>query len=414
VEQRPQIFLSQVDIFMNKNGTLHIETSLIHHQRVELPKGNIPLVTPLHQSVKYRPASLQHARDLLSGKGTGFIYSRVSNPTVRELEILLASIQGREEAICTASGIGALAAVAMSFLKQGDRVLVFTESYKPTRYLLSNILSKFGIETIRLLRDDYQTYEKLLRGSNPPKMVFLESPTNPSLRLHDLKFITSLARLHDCLTVLDNTFAGFLAHGSFDIDIFVHSLTKQAGGHSDAMGGCIIAKSELIKKIFPIAITLGACLDPHSAWLILRGMKTYALRTRESSKTTHELAKWLKIQPWAEKIRYPALADHPDHQLWLDQSNGDGGSVVTFDLKAPTKSFDRFFDHLKLITLTPSLGCVETLAAPCMLFFGDDLSKEEAEKAGISEMTIRLAIGIENLEDLKDDLMQAAHAALNN
>jgi cystathionine beta-lyase/cystathionine gamma-synthase len=396
---------------------MRTESRLIHHPRCDLPDGNSPLVTPIHQSVKYRPSSMAHAREILSGRDRGFLYSRIANPTVRELEMLLADLQGREDAIATGSGIAALAAIMMTFLKSGDRAVVFTESYKPTRFLLNGLFEKFGVEVVRLSRDDVQGFESVCKSNHPPKIVFLESPTNPALRLHDLEHIVNTSRAAGCLTVLDNTFAGFFAHGEFGIDLYVHSLTKQACGHSDAMGGIIIAQKALINQIFPVAITLGSCLDPNSAWLILRGLKTLSLRASRASQSAHELALWLKTQSWATNIRYPALTEHPDHHLWLKQGKGDGGSVVTFDLASDasgldSSGFDRFFDHLNLFALTPSLGCVESLAAPCLLFFGDDLTTTEAAAAGITPHTIRLAIGLEHVDDLKSDLMAAAQAAL--
>ncbi len=398
---------------MNDYNYLSIETKLIHHPRPALPEGNTPLVSPIYQSVKFKPVSMAHARDILSRRGAGYLYSRMSNPTVRELEVLLANLQGRDDSLATGSGIAALTAVAMTFLTRQDRVVVFTESYKPTRFLLGGILSRFGVETIRISRDDYDQFDALCKGENPPKLVFLESPTNPALRIHDLDRVIASAKSCQCLTVLDNTFAGFMHHGNFDIDLYVHSLTKQANGHSDAMGGVVIGRGELIDKIFPVAMTLGACLDPNSAWLTLRGMKTYGLRTKQASANAMDIATWLTLQPWAENVRYPALASHPDHEIWRKQNKGDGGAVITFDLRCHESRFDQFFDSLKLFILTPSLGCVESLAAPCLLFFADDLPVNEALKAGINKMTIRLAIGIESSDDLKHDLAQAAIAALS-
>lgn len=396
---------------MNNPNILSTETRLVHHERMTLPEGNEPLVSPIYQSVKYKPASMAQVRAILSKRGAGYLYSRISNPTVRELELLLANLQGRNDAIATASGIAALTTVAMTFLKTGDRVVVFTESYKPTRFFLGTILARFGIETIRVSRDDYSKFEEICRSPRAPKMVYLESPTNPALRLHDIESICKTARAAGCITILDNTFAGFLAHGEFDIDLYVHSLTKQANGHSDAMGGVIIGNTDLMDKIFPVAMTMGGCLDPHSAWLTLRGMKTYALRTKESSKSALEIANWLCGESWAKNIRYPALASHPDHDLWKIQNKGDGGAVVTFDLDCTENQVDKFFDNLKIFSVTPSLGCVESLAAPCLLFFADDLPPDEARRAGITPMTVRLAIGIENLDDLKKDLSDAAKAA---
>lgn len=388
------------------------DTKVIHARRQTLPEGNIPLVSPIYQSVKFKPSSIHQAQEIMRQRNQGYLYSRLSNPTVRELEVLLADLQGRDDALATASGVAAITAVAMTFLNAGDRAVVFTESYKPTRFLLQGILARFGVETIRINRDDYSKLEELCNEAKPPKLIFFESPTNPTLRLHDLERIIRCAQSCGCLTVLDNTFAGFTAHGEFEIDIFIHSLTKQANGHSDAMGGAIIARGELVDKVFPIAVTLGACLDPNSAWLTLRGMKTFTLRTQKAAENALDLAKWLQQKPWVTNLQYPALPNHRDHELWKKQNRGDGGAVITFDLKCTNRQLEMFFDHLKIFTLTPSLGCVESLAVPCLMFYGDDLPNDEALKAGISPTTVRLAIGIESVNDLKRDLQQAAIQSL--
>ena len=204
---------------MNDIRHLRHDTKFVHHPHCPPPDGNRSLVSPIYPSAKYVASSMAHLRRLLTNREEGYIYSRISNPTVRELEDLLADLQGRDNALATASGIAALTAVAMTFLNAGDRAVIFTESYKPTRFLLGNILARFGVETIRISRNEYSAFEKICQSDHPPKLVFLESPTNPSLRIHDLDWIIKTARAASCLTVLDNTFAGFLAHGEFAIDI---------------------------------------------------------------------------------------------------------------------------------------------------------------------------------------------------
>lgn len=382
------------------------ETIAVHPQRVDPPAGNRPLVAPIYQSVKYTPRNMAHLRDILADRSKGYIYSRVANPTVRELEILLANLQGKEDALCVGSGIAAIAAATLALVAKDDHVLMFRESYKPTRYLQKNILGKFGVRTSVVGLEDVEKIREIF-SSDPPKLVLIESPTNPVLRIPDLEAMSSLCRKAGSLLILDNTFAGFHHHGDLDIDLYIHSLTKHACGHSDAMGGVIIGSQKLIDLIFPTAITLGATLDPHAASLILRGMKTYSLRVAEASKNAAHIHQWLKTRRGIKNLRYPADPSHPDYKTWLKQMKGDGGSVISFDIDGDTAQTDLFIDSLKLFALTPSMGCVESLVAPCLCLFADDFSEADARLAGISSSTVRLAVGIENVHDLTRDLDQA-------
>ncbi len=384
----------------------HIDTKVVHHKAQNLEAGNLPLVSPINQSVKYLPKSTAHLREILADRHSGYLYSRVANPTVRELEVLLAGLQGRDDAICLASGIAAMTATVMGLVKSGDHVVMFFESYKPTRYLQRHILARMGVQTELLHLDEWQRTEDYF-AAHKPRLMLVESPTNPVLRVPDLDRLGKLCRSHGTLLVLDNTFAGFQHHGDTTVDVFVHSLTKHAGGHSDAMGGVLIANKNIIEQIAPVAITLGATLDPHAAWLILRGMKTYSLRTSRSSQNALVVAKWLKSRKGVCNLRYPGFAEHVDFLVWSRQMKGDGGSVVAFDIKGDQALMDRFIDSLKVFALTPSMGCVESLVVPCLSLFADDLTIEQARRAGISETTVRLSMGIEDANDLILDLDQA-------
>jgi cystathionine beta-lyase/cystathionine gamma-synthase len=383
-----------------------MDTKLIHHPKVNPYITGEPLVSPIHQSVKYVPKNMEELRSILVSRDNGFIYSRVSNPTVRELELTLAALQGAEDGICTATGIAAIATVAMSYLEAGDHVVVLRESYKPTRILLRQILSRFGVVTHILGLDELDRIKDIL-AKHKPKLFFVESPTNPVLRIPDLRLLRSLCSEVGTLLVLDNTFAGLHLHKGL-ADIFVHSLTKFANGHSDAMGGGIFASKAHIEKMMMFAVTIGATLDPHAAWLIQRGLKTYFLRVERATQNAFEIAKWLSSNaPNVSRIFYPALPDHPDHGVWLKQMNGEGGAVVSFELASGKQSIDQFIDRLKIFSLTPSMGCIESLVAPSALLFADDYSEEEARSAGITPLTVRLAVGLENVKDLIADLEQA-------
>ncbi|MCX6124630.1 MAG: PLP-dependent aspartate aminotransferase family protein, partial [Proteobacteria bacterium] len=376
---------------------LSLETRSIHPQRVPLQAGNEPLVSPIHQSVKYTPKNVAHLKEILTNRHSGFLYSRVMNPSVRELEILLAELQGGEDAICLGSGVAALATTMIGLIQANDHVVMFRESYKPTRYLQIQILSKMNVRTTILGMDDTSALASVFQ-QDPPKVLLVESPTNPLVRVPDLSRLAAQCRQAGTLLILDNTFAGFSHHGELPIDIYIHSLTKHASGHSDAMGGVIIAKQALIDILAPVAITLGATLDPHAAWLISRGMKTYSLRTKAASVNALTIAQWLNGRRGITNLRYPGLATHPDHAVWLRQMKGDGGTVLSFDIDGCEELAEQFIDSLKIFSLTPSMGCVESLVTPCLCLFADDLTPEDAKRAGIGASTIRLAIGIEDAQ----------------
>ena len=384
-------------------------TRVNHPPAVEVPPGNHPLVAPIYQSVKFEFDTLEDTEKFLRGERAGFFYSRASNPTTRQLEKLLAELQGREECLVTASGVGAVAQTLLALAKQGDHVLCFVETYNPTRYLIRRLLRRCGVNHTMLSIVDTAGIERAL-AAQPTRLVFFESPTNPVTKIADLPAITRLARAAGALTVLDNTFAGFHQHGAFDIDLYVHSLTKYASGTGDVMGGAVIGRSELIRAMRTDFGVLGGTLDPHAAFLILRGLKTYFVRYQAQCASAARIAQQLAAHPAVARVHYPGLASHPQHALAAQQMQ-DFGSIVALDLKGGAPAARRFADSLQLFALAASLGSTESLAITAQMMGGRELNEEHQRISGITDGTIRLSVGLEDPEDLAEDIGRALDAA---
>lgn len=385
------------------------ETRVSHPPRVDLPPENRPVVAPIYQTVKFEFESLAQTLEHLDGSRSGFFYTRASNPTTRQLELTLAELQGREDCLTTASGVAAIAQTLLALTKQGDHVLCFVETYGPTRYLIRRLLARFGVAHTMLSIEDVEGVARTL-AAQPTRLIIFESPTNPITKVADIEALTKLARAHGALTVLDNTFAGLHQHGEYDIDVFVHSLTKFASGAGDVMGGAVISRSEIIRSLRGDFGALGGVLDPHAAFLIQRGLKTYFVRYRTQSATARRIAELLAAHPAVERVHYPGLASHPQHALARAQMR-EAGCVVAFDLRGGAEAAARFVDALELFALTASLGSAESLVvAPQMMTVGD-LSPAERRISGITPGTVRLAIGLEDADDLCADVTRALEAA---
>lgn len=380
-------------------------TRAIHPPAVEVPADNRPLVAPIYQSVKFEFETVGESLRQLRGERGGFFYQRSSNPTTRQLELSLAALQGRDECIVSGSGVAAMSTCLLSLCQAGDHVLCFVESYGPTRTTIRRLLAKFGVEHTMISIEDDAGIERVL-ATRPTRLVVFESPTNPVTKIADLARITAAARAAGALTVLDNTFAGFHNHGRYDVDVFVHSLTKYASGHGDVMGGAIVARRELVEAMRQDASNLGPVLDPHAAFLIQRGLKTYHLRYAAQSQSALAIARWLEAHPKVRQVFYPGLASHPRHALARAQMR-DFGTVVTFDLAGGFEEARAFVEALGLFAVTASLGSVESLVMPPQFMQPRDFSPEQRRVSGMGESTVRLSIGAEDPEDLIADLAQA-------
>lgn len=384
-------------------------TQVQHPPPVVLPADNTPLTPPVYQSVKFEFATVAETERFLRGERAGYYYSRTSNPTTRQLEQLLAALQGRDDCMVTASGAGVVAQTLLALTRQGDHVVCFVEGYNPSRWFIRRVLARFGVAHTLLPIGDLPGLERAL-AARPTRLVYFESPTNPITRIADIAAITQLAHAAGALAVLDNTFAGFHQHGGYDVDVYLHSLTKYASGTGDVMGGAVIARGELIRAMRADFTVLGGTLDPHAAFLILRGMKTYFVRYRAQCATAQRIAERLAAHPAVERVHYPGLPSHPQHALAARQMQ-DFGTIVSFDLAGGGEAARRFADALGLFALAASVGSTESLVLTSHLLGSRDLGPEEQRISDVRPGTVRLSIGLEEADDLVADIEQALAAA---
>jgi cystathionine beta-lyase/cystathionine gamma-synthase len=384
-------------------------TRVNHPPAVEVPAGNRPVVAPIYQTVKFEFETVEDTLRTLSGDKPGFFYLRSSNPTTRALELTLAELQGRDDCLVCASGVGAIAQTLLALTKQGDHVLCFLESYGPTRFLIRRTLARFGVSHTLLSIADLDGIERAL-ATRPTRLVIFESPTNPINRIADIAAITRLAHAHGALVLLDNTFAGVHQHGQYEIDFYLHSLTKFVSGHGDVMGGAVIAKSALISALRQDFSTLGGVLDPHAAFLLQRGLKTYFVRYRTQCASAQRIAEFLSAHAAVERTHYPGLPTHPGHALACEQMT-EFGAIVSFDLRGGARPAARFAEALQLFAMAASLGATDSLVMPPQLLASRDLSDEQQRQGAMAAGTVRLSIGLEDVGDLLEDLQQALAAA---
>ncbi len=387
-------------------------TRVTHPRRIKLPEDNLPLTSPIYQSVKFEFPSLQDLQKAGAKEREGFFYSRLSNPGVRELECLLADMQGCEDGFAVGSGMAAVAMTLVSLTQQGDHVITFIESYKPIRVFIREVLSRFGVTNSIISIDDHEQLKNIMENENV-RLILFESPTNPMNKVADIEKICELAHKNNALAILDNTVAGLHNHAQFEVDVYIHSLTKYASGHGDVLGGAILGSEQLISRIRSRAGLFGATLDAHAAFLIMRGLKTYFVRYQKQVENAAEVANWLNTREHVCNLYYPGIPDDPYHSLTKKQMQ-DFGTIVSFDLRATDKQFHTFIDALQIFKLTFSLGSTESLIMPPGIFNVADLDEAELEVSRITPSSIRLAFGIEDKEDLIDDLKQAFDIAFNS
>ncbi len=384
-------------------------TFVVHPPHVSVPHDNRALVAPIYQSAKFTFDSVAETQRHLQGERDGFWYSRKTNPTLRQLELTLARLQGRKACLLTASGLAAVNLTILALCKQGDHVICFAEMYPQTRRMLRQVLERYGVRHSLLSIDDVDGIARTL-ATTPTRLVVFESPTNPILKVADISRITTLAKEHGAVTMLDNTLAGVHNHGQFDVDVFVHSLTKYIAGHGDVLGGAVIADHTIIDALRTDMATLGATLDAHAAFLIQRGLKTYPLRFERQCQNAMTIANYLASRPEISALRYPGLRSHPQHELARAQQH-DFGSIIAFDLAHGPQAAKHFAEALRFFSISVSLGSTESLVLPPQLLQPRDFTARQLAWSTITRSTVRMSVGIEDGEDLVSDIDQALGAA---
>ncbi len=381
-----------------------VETKLIHTDR-EL-NSTSAVAPPIFQTATFRGDSAQDFADRASRPRHPEFYTRYGNPTLSQVESVLASLEGAEAALVTGSGMGAVSATVLAIVSQGDHVVAQKNHYGGTLNLLKSFVPRFGVEVTQVDQTDTAAFEKAVRPNT--KLILIETPSNPLMTLTDIAAVAKLARSRKITTLIDNTFATPINQRPIDlgIDLSFHSATKYFGGHSDLVAGAVMGSSEWITKIWNTHVILGAALGPFDAWLMLRGLRTLSLRVKQHNENAVALAGFLEDHKAVKVVHYPGLKSHPQYKLARKQMSGFGG-MLSFEVKGGYEAADRFLSRIRLASRAASLGGVETLAVHPASNFLHYMTLEQAAKIGIAPGLLRISVGLEGKEDLIADFDQA-------
>lgn len=362
--------------------------------------------TPIVNSVTYQYHDLDEWHQVALGKKPGYIYSRNTNPTVRVLEEKIRLLEGAEASTSFATGMGAISNTLFALLAPGKRVVSIKDTYGGTSRIFLEFLPRYGVHVTLCATDDHEEIEREI--SKGCDVVYLETPTNPTLKVIDLKRLSAAGKKVGATVVVDNTFATPINQRPLMLgaDLVVHSATKFLCGHSDAMGGVLCGQRLAVERVFQFREINGASLNPDAAYLIARGMKTLELRIERQNASALRIAQYLKAHDKVRAVFYPGLPSHPTHEIARSQMSGFGG-IMSFELNGTYDSVRRFLESLKLVHLAASLGSVSTLAGPPRTTSHVELTEAQRRQLGIPESLIRYSVGIENADDLIVDLSTA-------
>ncbi len=396
----------------NNLKTMGFATRAIHGGHVKDQFG--ALATPIHQTATFTFESAEQGGRRFALEEGGYIYSRLGNPTNTQLEEKLAMLEGAEAAISTASGIGAVASAFWTVLKAGDHVVAAKTLYGCTYAYLNHGISRYGVEVTFVDTTNLEEVRQAMRDNT--KVVYLETPANPNLEVADIEAISKIAHQNkDCIVMVDNTFCTPYIQRplEFGADVVIHSGTKFLNGHGDVISGFVVGSGEFIKnvRLFGVKDMTGASLSPFDAFLIIRGMKTLEIRMEKHCENAMKVAKFLEGHSAVEKVYYPGLESFPQYELAKKQMSLPG-AVIAFEVKGGIEEGKKVINSTELCTIAVSLGDAETLIQHPASMTHSPYTKEEREMAGISDGLIRIAVGLENVEDIINDLEKALKCIL--
>ncbi len=384
---------------------LGFNSKLVHAGSVRDAYGSATV--PIYQTSTFAFDTAQNGADRFAGQADGYIYTRLGNPTVAALERQVAELENGWGAIATSSGMGAVSTLYMALLERGVHVVGTASVYGPSRGLIEKHFCRFGVESTFIDTSDLDAVARAIKPNT--RLVYLETPSNPAMIVTDIGAVSELAHARGCVVAVDNTFASPYLQRPLDrgADVVLHSVTKFINGHADVVGGILATKTEeMYARLKPMMIALGCNMDPHQAYLVLRGLKTLAIRIERAQANALKIAEWLEAHPKVEWVRYVGLPSHPQHALAARQMCGPG-SMISFELKGGLEAGRVLMDSVRLAMLAVSLGGVETLVEHPASMTHAGMSREDRLAADITDGLVRYSVGIEDADDLIADLAQA-------
>ncbi len=385
-----------------KTDNKGFNTKLIHAGAFDDPYGSAAV--PIYQTSTFKFKSAQHGADCFSGKSDGYIYTRIGNPTIRAFEQNIAQLENGYDGVATSSGMGAITTVYMALLGAGSHIISSDAVYGPARGVLEQDFSRFGVEASFVNTSKLEQIQAAIKPNT--KVLYIETPANPTMEITDIVACAKIARDHKLILVVDNTFCSPYLQKPLDLgaNVVLHSITKFINGHADIVGGVIVTKeAELYKKIRHSMVYMGCNMDPTQSFMVLRGVRTLALRIDRAQENALKVADFLQNHPKVAWIRFPGLKSHPQHELAKTQMKGFG-SMMSFGLKGGYEAGKKLMDNVHLALLAVSLGGVETLIQHPASMTHAAVSTQDKLKAGITDDLVRFSVGIEDVEDIIEDL----------